>query len=187
MKLIVCYHLPCQTQPYESYHFRISLTSVQLSTTLTPLYFKVKDAKHQIFPSLLLHAYSFHFSPACPNSPLAMSAYLYLPTSLAPILFPSVSPIFNFLSPVCSDKRTRLPDPCSSSSFWCRVGVRWEDICAGKGTSHISDQLGNLTTFPHHLFFLASSDPFLMAKICLVVYNCATLLLDIYLLCASAS
>lgn len=49
--------------------------------------------------------------------------------------------------------------------------VRWEDICAGKGTSHISGQLGNPTTFPHHLFFLASSDPFLMAKICLAVYK----------------
>lgn len=184
----MCYHLPCQTQPYKSHHFRISLTSVSLSTTQTPLYFKVKDAKHQILPSPLLHAYSFHFTSVIPpNSLLAMSAYLYIPTSLVPILFSSVSPTLNFLSLVCSDISTRLPDPCLSSSFWCRVAVRWEDICSGKGPSRISDQPGNLITFPHHLFFLASSDPFLMDKIYLAAYNCATCLLDIYLLWASAS
>lgn len=92
------YHLPCQTQPYESQHFSTSLTSKQLSRTQTPLHFKVKDAKHQILPSLLLRAYSFHLTPGSPNSLLAISAHLYLPTSLSPILFPS--PIFNFLSPV---------------------------------------------------------------------------------------
>lgn len=71
---------------------------------------------------------------------------------LVPTLFPSVTPTLNFLSLVCSDISSRLPDPCLSSSFWCKVGVRWENTCAGKEISHISDQLGNLTTF-HITYF----------------------------------
>lgn len=161
--------------PLQYLSSQISTLSLQLSTTQTPLHFKVKDAKHWVLPPLLLHAYSFHFTPVSPNSLLAICACLYLPTSLAPILFPSVSSIFTFVSPMCLDISTRLPDPCLSSSFWCRVGVRWDNMCAGK------------RTFPNNLFFPASSDPFLMAKICLIVCNCATFLLDIYLLCASAS
>lgn len=174
------YHLLCQTQPYDSDSFNISVTSV-ICNSETAVKVKVKSAKTQIPRSGLFHTYTFHFTPVSLTSLPAWSPYLYFPTSTPPAYTPyiSISPIFNFPSPVFSDASTRLPNPCLSSSFWCRVGAKWEDTCTGKGTSRVSDQLGNLTTFPYHLLFLASSDPFLMAKrIVQQATNSATLLLD---------
>lgn len=99
--------------------------------------FKVKGAKPQT-PSPLFHSYPFHFTAASLTAIPALPLCFYFPTStpLAHIPCISVSPIFNFPSPVFSAISTRLPNLCLSSSFWCRVGTRWEDVWAGKWTSH---------------------------------------------------
>lgn len=126
--------------------------------------FKVKGAKPQT-PSPLFHSYPFHFTAASLTAIPALPLCFYFPTStpLAHIPCISVSPIFNFPSPVFSAISTRLPNLCLSSSSWCRVGTDGR-MCELASGLHISDQLGNLTTFPYHLFFLASSDLFLTTK-----------------------
>lgn len=174
----MCYHLLCQIQPYESHHFSISLTSVQLSTTQTPLHFKVKDDKHQILSSPLLHAYSLHFTPVPPNSLLAMSAYLHLPASLASILFPSVSLVFNFfLQCAQTSAPVFLTHVCQAASD-AGLGQDGRTSVLASGL-HISGTNWEIWPLFHiSCFFLASSDPFLMVQFCLAVYSFAAHLLD---------
>lgn len=126
--------------------------------------FKVKAAKPQT-PSPLLHSYPFHFTAASLSSTPTLPPYFYFPTFtplhtssifLCHLFLIFLLQCFQISAPGCL---TRACQAVSDAGLG-RDGRMWV-LASGL---HISDQLGSLTTFPYHLFFLASSDLFLTTK-----------------------
>lgn len=140
--------------------------------------FKVKGAKPQT-PSPLFHSYPFHFTAASLTAIPALPLCFYFPTS-TPL---HTSPVFLchlFLIFLLQCFQIWAPGSLTRA---CQAvsdaGLGWDGrTCELASGLHISDQLGNLTTFPYHLFFLASSDLFLTTKrMAHQATDCATLFL----------
>lgn len=180
------YHLPCQTQPYESDSFSISVTSAQLSATQTAVFqgqgCKNPNTSFSTLPYIPLSLY-----PSVSELPsshyLFTSHHLFTFISQNPPPSPT-SPIFLYhlfliflLQCFQTSASGCLTCPCQAVSD---AGLGWGGrTCALARGLHMS--VTNWAIWPPFrvtCFSLLPSKPFFMAKrIVQHTTNCATLLL----------